>query len=376
MADVSVSLDIQPELSTSGNPAQPTSRQLPSPTLTPRAGTAPGSLFGSLVGFPHVKSPPRTPAKSPRIRILGVGLSWSYSPTRKLPGTIHDMNWLAKFFHGQEDIQFNRLLDHDATLAAIHEHFKAMYLEATKSDHDQDLILYFSGHGTVNNAFELYGSTSEPLNEVMLNQWIVELHEETKRRIPVYIVFDFCRESLVEPSTNLADGVYIIWACSPAQSALDLNLKNKDLPYSCFLLSLLLAIDDVSKDLDLATNATPQQFGLALWGRFTVRLAQLVNVVRGIRCLRPGPEKAQCRPPWRCCVCPDCQSGTLCEHEGHPEDRPIQVLGLFCPAVCIVSLNHALQLTSSLDARLFDRRTICSQPLPTALAGDFSGSDE
>ncbi|KDN48730.1 hypothetical protein RSAG8_02717, partial [Rhizoctonia solani AG-8 WAC10335] len=125
-----------------------------------------------------------------------------------------------------------------------------------------------------------------------------------------------CRPGLVEPKTKLDNGVNVIWACSPTESALDLKLKSPDnaLPRSCFLLSLILAIDDFSAD---PTAPVVE--------RFTIRMKEFVRVIRGLHCYG---HKCRRPAPWRCCRCKSCLEGKLCTHEEHKGNLPFQVVSI------------------------------------------------
>ncbi|CAE6460826.1 unnamed protein product [Rhizoctonia solani] len=245
------------------------------------------------------------------IHVLAIGTSWEGvdDVPRALPGPLHDIEWLRNLFACQKNFQFNSLLNHAATLVAIHRSLVDMLSVAGENDL---LVLYFSGHGGKNDSFELYDSTS--VNEVLLNDWIVDFRTRTSRNNPVYIIFDFCRPDLVKPNTELASGVNVIWACSPTESALDLKLTdpNNHLPRSCFLLSLVLAIDDVSED---STASVVK--------RFTNRMIEFLKVIRGIHCF-----KAKCRVPWRYCGCGDCSVNKLCMHDTHKGNLPFQVVSV------------------------------------------------
>ncbi|KAL5634735.1 hypothetical protein ACGC1H_002689 [Rhizoctonia solani] len=260
-------------------------------------------------------------AQQATVHIVRVGVSWNGfggDSRQALPGPPHDMEWLQTVFTSQENFRFKPLLDRDATLEAVHQSLGDMHSVAEDNDF---IVLYFSGHGAHNDSFELYSpqspDDSDLLNEAMLNEWIVEFRSKTRKPPrPVYIIFDFCRPSLVEPKTKLDDGVNVIWACSPTQSALDLKLKSSDygLPRSCFLLSLILAIDDFSAD---PTAPVVE--------RFTIRMKEFVRVIRGLHCYG-----LKCRrpAPWRCCRCKTCLGGKLCTHDKHEGDLPFQVVSI------------------------------------------------
>ncbi|CAE6465793.1 unnamed protein product [Rhizoctonia solani] len=130
------------------------------------------TLFGSLTGFLTFKSPklPNIP-----VHILGVGLSWSHDKARELPGPGHDIRWLQGFFDYQHQFHFTPLLDGQATFDAIYRHVARIYSTADPSSY---MILYFTGHGDGNNAFELYDKDPGSLDEVILNEWIVELRQK------------------------------------------------------------------------------------------------------------------------------------------------------------------------------------------------------
>ncbi|CUA68487.1 hypothetical protein RSOLAG22IIIB_03524 [Rhizoctonia solani] len=259
-------------------------------------------------------------AQQTTIHILGIGMSWSGfggDSRRALPGPPHDMNWLQSIFASQENFRFKSLLDHAATLEAVRQSLGDMHSAAGDNDF---LVLYFSGHGAHDDSFELYNPESPDdsvlLNETTLNEWIVKFRSESRQPPrPVYIIFDFCRPSPIKPKTKLEDGVNVIWACSPTESALDLGLKSPDhsLPRSCFLLSFILAIDDFSAD---PTAPVVE--------RFTIRMNEFVKVIRGhcyeFKCRRPAP--------WRCCRCKTCLEGKLCTHEKHIGNLPFQVVSV------------------------------------------------
>ncbi|KAF8674206.1 hypothetical protein RHS04_07428 [Rhizoctonia solani] len=250
---------------TVSNNKKPQTQHVPTSNL--RAHTAPCirnpsiSLAKSLTGLISLRQA--------KVHILGVGTSWEGQGDRfeALPGPSHDIEWLKNAFAHQQNFWFNSLLDHNVTLATIRQSLDRMFSVAEESDL---LALYFSGHGGYDDRFELYDSTS--LDEVILNEWIVEFRSKNSAHNPVYIVFDFCRPGRVRPQAELASDVKVIWACSPTQPALELKLKdpNNALPRSCFLLSLILAIGDVSEDPTLPAV-----------GRFTDRMKQLVKTIRG-----------------------------------------------------------------------------------------------
>ncbi|CAE6381462.1 unnamed protein product [Rhizoctonia solani] len=292
---------------TVSNNKKPQTQHVPTSNL--RAHTAPCirnpsiSLAKSLTGLISLRQA--------KVHILGVGTSWEGQGDRfeALPGPSHDIEWLKNAFAHQQNFWFNSLLDHNVTLATIRQSLDRMFSVAEESDL---LALYFSGHGGYDDRFELYDSTS--LDEVILNEWIVEFRSKNSAHNPVYIVFDFCRPGRVRPQAELASDVKVIWACSPTQPALELKLKdpNNALPRSCFLLSLILAIGDVSEDPTLPAV-----------GRFTDRMKQLVKTIRGLACYR-----CRCRLPWRFCGCNSCVEGGLCPHDQHGGDLPFQVVSI------------------------------------------------
>ncbi|CAE6438086.1 unnamed protein product [Rhizoctonia solani] len=285
----------------------PPSITTPVPANETRAQTAPcikirsASLAKSLTGLVSLQQA--------MVHVLAVGMSWEgiAGGSRVLPGPHHDIEWLRNLFSFQKNFRFSSLLDHAATLTAIRQSLENMLSVASEDD---PLVLYFSGHGGQGDSFELYGSIL--LTEVMLNEWIVQFRSTALRNSPVYIIFDFCRPDRVKPNTELASGINVIWACSPTESALDLRLKDpkNHLPRSCFLLSLILAIDDVSED----PRASVVQ-------RFATRMKELVQLIRGVRCYH-----AKCRLPWRYCTCDACSDNKLCVHDMHAGELPFQVV--------------------------------------------------
>ncbi|CAE7106375.1 unnamed protein product [Rhizoctonia solani] len=281
----------------------------PSPVNEARAQTAPclkfrsASLVKSLTDLASIQQA--------TVHALAVGMSWAGigDGSRALPGPLHDIEWLRNMFSLQSNFRFNSLIDHAVSLATIRQSLECMLSAAGENDL---LALYFTGHGGDNDSFELYDSTL--LTEVMLNEWIVHFRSTTSRNNPVYIIFDFCRPDCVKPSTEFANGVNVIWACSPTESALELRLNdpNNHLPRSCFLLSLVLAIGDVSED-----PAGP------IIQRFTTRMKEFVQLIRGLDCL-----KHKCQIPWRICGCETCSKGKLCIHDKHHGNLPFQVVSV------------------------------------------------
>ncbi|CAE6460979.1 unnamed protein product [Rhizoctonia solani] len=211
------------------------------------------ALLGSLRGF-QLRSEQNT-----LVHVLAVGLSWRHIQKKALPGPEHDLCWLKNFFVDQKRVQFTSLLDNEVSFDTIHRSVTRIYSDAQPND---CLVLYFTGHGDDENAFELYDDDPGSLDEVILNDWIVKLRRETSKTIPVYIIFDFCRENPASSSAQLDNGVTVFWSCPPGQKSPDVMLS-KDLPYSCFLLALFLAIDDSSKSHTSHTSHTVQYFVFA-----------------------------------------------------------------------------------------------------------------
>ncbi|CEL55641.1 hypothetical protein RSOLAG1IB_01653 [Rhizoctonia solani AG-1 IB] len=237
-----------------------------------RAQTAPCIKYRSTSFIKKLTS--LVSVKKERIHVLGIGMSGIGDEFQPLPGPIHDIRWLKSAFDGRDEFSFKSLLDSNATLEEVRRSLEDMHSEAGENDL---IVLYFSGHGGPCDSFQLYDPASPGcptlLNATILNQWIGEFRSET-RGPPVYVIFDCCRPDLVAPETKLNDGVYIIWACSPMQPALDLGLNDphNHLPRSCFLLALILAIDDLSEG-----------FIIPAVQRFTERMKELVRVIRGSR---------------------------------------------------------------------------------------------
>ncbi|CAE6530423.1 unnamed protein product [Rhizoctonia solani] len=213
------------------------------PNYTPRLSEPEkpeNALLGSLRGF---QLRPAMPDQNTLVHVLAIGLSWRHIKKKALPGPEHDLCWLKNFFVDQKRVQFTSLLDNEVSFDTIHLSVTRIYSDAQPND---CLVLYFTGHGDDENAFELYDDDPGSLDEVILNDWIVKLRRETSKTIPVYIIFDFCRENPASSSAQLDSGVTVFWSCPPGQKSPDMMLS-KDLPYSCFLLALFLAIDDSSK---------------------------------------------------------------------------------------------------------------------------------
>lgn len=271
------------------------------------------------------------------VRILGVGLSWDHIEDRALPGPVHDIRWLKSLFDHHPEIRFSYLLDRAATYKGIRQQLEETYKATTDESY---LILYFAGHGTADNSLELYEPNSGSINAVVLNEWIAEIRQKIHKHIPVYVILDFCRASPVEPEVNLDKDVHIVWACSPLQSALDLDLGSEgehDLPRSCFLIALALAVYDAS------TNPA-----LPAWKQFATRLKELVNVVRG-----GDYWGSKDMLPWPRCQCRACLGGVLCaDARSSGEQCLSQVVSLSTLEVCA-----NFSLPSSSNSRGDCRRT-------------------
>lgn len=269
------------------------------------------TLLCSLRGF---QLRPVMPVPSALTHVLGVGLSWSWDPLpeRRLPGPAHDLRWLEKLFVDQKQVHFTSLLDKAVSFNAIRQSVTQMYSNARPND---CLVLYFTGHGDTMNAFELYRDDAGSLDEVILNDWIVELRRQTLKRIPVYIIFDFCRENPAHSAAQLDKGVTVIWSCPPGQKSPDMRLS-EDLPYSCFLLALFLTIYDGSQcHVPLSAQ------------HFARRLVELINVLWGIRSYRPNSwrRKRWCRHPNSCETCRDKRRNSR-NDGGWPDPRLFEVL--------------------------------------------------
>ncbi|CAE7143345.1 unnamed protein product [Rhizoctonia solani] len=244
-------------------------------------------LLGSLRGF---QLRPVAPSQNTTIHVLAIGLSWNHIKDRALRGPTHDIGWLKKLCADQRQVQFKSLLDEEASFSRIRRSVAHMYMNAQPGDY---VVLYFTGHGDGKNAFELYDSPWS-LDEVILNDWIVKLRQKLSKHVPVYIIFDFCRESLAKSNAQLDKDVTVIWSCPPGQKSSDVRLSD-DLPYSCFLLALLFSIYDSSK----------YQVSSAVQLYFARRMMELLNFIWGIKCYKPGPlrRKRWCRHLRSCKLC-------------------------------------------------------------------------
>lgn len=272
----------EPALRTRHDPER---RAETAPNFIMRSASRKLTLLRSLMGRGSMQ-----PVRRVDIRILGVGLSWDHDESKALPGPKHDIRWLETFFRNCQGVQFSFLLDGAVTHEGIRRWLEETYETSTAESY---LVLYFTGHGAEDDSLELYDSGT--INAILLNKWISELRQKTCKHIPVYIVFDFCRTSPVEPTTKLAEDIHIVWACSPFQSAYDLDLSS-DLPRSCFLMALALAVHDASTGPSLPA-----------WKPLATRLRELVNVVQGG--LYWGSKDTL---PWRVCRCRVCLGGDTC----------------------------------------------------------------
>ncbi|KAF8699227.1 hypothetical protein RHS03_07341, partial [Rhizoctonia solani] len=257
------------------------------------------SLLGSLKGVGISHAGPVS-SSSTHVHVLGVGLSWEHDAMRFLSGPSHDIHWLKQFFSYQKHTHFTSLLDEQASFNAIHESVASIYMNAQPGDH---IVLYFTGHGNKSNSLELYDNP-DSLNEIILNRWIIELRQKTpnRPRIPVHIIFDFCRESPNRSNAQLDVDVNIIWSCPPGQKALDMFLS-PDLPYSNFLKALLLAIGDGSKSCLPSTQS------------FALRIMEISNIVWGVKCHQLRSRRRWCRHLQLCKLCRDDKNISNCDND-------------------------------------------------------------
>ncbi|KAG8709107.1 hypothetical protein FRC09_000860 [Ceratobasidium sp. 395] len=234
--------------------------------------------------------------------VLGVGVG-----DERLPGPRHDIELIAK--HLPKNL-FQALIDTDATQAAIHREIQGIFERVLPST---SVILYFTGHGNDRNALTL--SNGQSVGVDILLEWIDQTRKDTGKCLPVFLVFDHCRETHDLPldmSAAKLEQVYIIWACLPRQQAYEVGLE-ENLPYSEFLKIICLTL----KELLMNKPQSPSYF----LERAVHWMSVAVRVHRGFIC-----ERAKCPDPWLTCLCVTCYAGGLCEHSTHsPDDkRPIQ----------------------------------------------------
>ncbi|KAF8596286.1 hypothetical protein BDV93DRAFT_528143 [Ceratobasidium sp. AG-I] len=236
------------------------------------------------------------------ISLLAIGASQGSNSTGVLRAPERNIKWLRGFFKDQPGVSFKSLLDQQATHASIKKTFREMYMSA----HNNTLVvLYHTGHGDYDNALDLH-APGEVITEFLLDEWIKEFRQEARKEGPlknikVLIIFDFCRVNPSHPPADLSPDVFCIWAASPGELAVGLDL-DPNLPPSLFLNALLVAVHDV--------QFSPGAFSFRF---LEARLQQMQRTARGILCLMH-----RCMPPWRICGCEHCRSGRCCAHDAHP----------------------------------------------------------
>ncbi|QRV90069.1 ICE-like protease (caspase) p20 domain protein [Ceratobasidium sp. AG-Ba] len=232
---------------------------------------------------------------------LGVGVG-----DQSLPGPAHDMDLLSAIL--PDDI-FYPIKGEDATREAIYRQLRTIFNFI--QDHVL-VLLYFTGHSSGSD-FMLHNG--DPLTVATLLDWVYEIRQETGRQSPVFIAFDHCRESLDlprMPSDKLQD-IYIVWACSPLQTAFELKLDDA-VPYSEFLKAAFLTMTELL--------SCPPDRPIRLLERLGDWMSLGVKVHRGIVC-----KNAKCENVWVECRCRACFANGLCYHPNHDVGRhqnPIQ----------------------------------------------------
>ncbi|KAG8735892.1 hypothetical protein FRC10_010034 [Ceratobasidium sp. 414] len=236
-----------------------------------------------------------------RLLVLAVGVGG-----KDLPGPDHDVQWLGRLFSAAV---FYAARGPCATQKGIRSALKHMFENAVESA--AVIVLYFTGHGNNNNAFELHDGQS--IDEATVFEWIDELRTTTGKQIPVFLAFDFCRENevVLPVSTDQLEQVHVIWACMPGQRSYEIKLDD-DLPYSDLLKAVCLAVSEL-------LSPTTQSSGYFMGGLIGW-VSRITKIHQAIIC---GP--AGCDPPWNRCSCDICRGGGMCVHSRHPgDDPPIQ----------------------------------------------------
>ena len=174
---------------------------------------------------------------------LLVGIN-NYATVTKLQGCLHDVETVEKYLsqrttfdvalNGTPTGKIKKLTDSQATRAGVAEGFRTHLSQATKND---TVLFYYSGHGTQEQADDLWGETDERLeclvcydggttksSEFLLTDkelrfLIYELHQKTGAHIVT--IFDCChsgdntrnvalvaatRENVLERRTSAAGG--------------------------------------------------------------------------------------------------------------------------------------------------------------------------
>ncbi|KAG8758033.1 hypothetical protein FRC12_010116 [Ceratobasidium sp. 428] len=262
-----------------------------SSSYTPLLAPPCSPLTKTLVGWDLTKL-------AARLLVLAVGVGGE-----DLPGPNHDVQWLGRLLSAA---MFYAPKGPRATKKAIRSALEHMFENAASG---AVLLLYFAGHGSNSNTFELYGGQS--IDESTLFQWIDELRTTTGKCLPAFLAFDFCRENEDIPpvSTDRLEQVYIIWACMPGQSSFDIKLDD-GLPYSNLLKAVCLAL---AKIQPRTIEGSPHCF----MGEIVGWMTRIMRIHRAVVC-----GSARCSTPWNDCRCDTCKDGKLCAHLDHPEGLP------------------------------------------------------
>ncbi|KAG9121576.1 hypothetical protein FRC07_002412 [Ceratobasidium sp. 392] len=113
------------------------------------------------------------------------------------------------------------------------------------------VVLYFAGHGDKSTNALILGD-GQTIAEREVHDQIVKYRPESGKRLPIIIVFDFCRENRDVPLTSFddLDGVYVIWGCEPGQRCYECDLDGS-LPCSNLLKVLCLVLHVPSSGVDI-----------------------------------------------------------------------------------------------------------------------------
>lgn len=286
------------------------------------------------------------------ISFLFVGLDWKHDEARSpLSGLTHDLDWFRQLFSMARDtVAFYSLPGFSATLTTI---YTAILNAFKRSQLQTAIVLYFVGHSNDLGAFELYDGSL--VRASTLVQWITEIRKQTKH-LPVWIILDHCRPNLpASPAPRIpADDIYVLWACSPGQSAGSVAIDS-NLPSSSLLQALFLTMDDLLN--------TPGDFSGSLLDLIDQWMLRVVYTTRGIIC-----EGKKCPIPWRVCPCSSCASGGCCRHSTHSTlFEPVQnVVGVFwglevCPA--LFTLGFYINTLNEQDAVNTTRLLTLTRPI-------------
>ncbi|KAG8719625.1 hypothetical protein FRC09_010873 [Ceratobasidium sp. 395] len=145
-----------------------------------------------------------------------------------------DAEYLCKHFGALDNVNVQRIPEHEVTLDQVNEAVTALWKAALPG---ACFLVFLSGHGC-DNAMVLRDNGR--IDESHLNSLFQTLRRTNPKPLRVAVVFDICRDNKEKEAVEMHD-VSLIWSCSPGQQTWGFGFETLGEPCSVLLLGFLLA---------------------------------------------------------------------------------------------------------------------------------------